>query len=166
MYTGNAQYDLIAEVKSRAGIPIIANGDITTPEKAKLVLEQTGVDAIMIGRAAQGRPWIFREIEHFLKTGTHLPSPEVAEIHDVLLDHLRDLYEFYGEETGVRVARKHISWYTKGLVGSANFRHMMNQLPNVAEQMQAVNDFFGQLRQQDERLQYEEESGEPEALAA
>jgi tRNA-dihydrouridine synthase B len=166
MYNGDAQYDLIAEVKSRAGIPIIANGDITTPEKARLVLELTGADAVMIGRAAQGRPWIFREIEHFLKTGTHLPQPEVAEIHDVLLDHLHDLYEFYGEETGVRVARKHISWYTKGLVGSANFRHMMNQLPTVEEQMLAVNDFFGALRAQDSRLRYEEESGEPEALAA
>ena len=166
MYTGNAQYDLIAEVKSRAGIPIIANGDITTPEKAKLVLDQTGADAVMIGRAAQGRPWIFREIEHYLKTGTYLPQPEVAEIHDVLLDHLRDLYEFYGEETGVRVARKHISWYTKGLVGSANFRHMMNQLPTVEEQMLAVNDFFGELRTQDKRLRYEEESDEAEALAA
>ena len=166
MYNGDAQYDLIAEVKSRSGIPIIANGDITTPEKAKLVLEQTGADAVMIGRAAQGRPWIFREIEHYLKTGTHLPQPEVAEIHDVLLDHLQDLYAFYGEETGVRVARKHISWYTKGLVGSANFRHMMNQLPNIDEQMQAVNEFFGQLRAQDDRLRYEEESNDAEALAA
>jgi tRNA-dihydrouridine synthase B len=166
MYNGDAQYDLIAEVKSRVGIPIIANGDITTPEKAKLVLEQTGADAVMIGRAAQGRPWIFREIEHYLKTGTHLPQPEVAEIHDVLLDHLQDLYAFYGEETGVRVARKHISWYTKGLVGSANFRHMMNQLPNIDEQMQAVNEFFGQLRAQDDRLRYEEESNDTEALAA
>jgi tRNA-dihydrouridine synthase B len=119
----------------------------------------------MIGRAAQGRPWIFREIEHFLKTGTHLPQPEVAEIHDVLLDHLQDLYAFYGEETGVRVARKHISWYTKGLVGSANFRHMMNQLPNIDEQMLAVNEFFGQLRAQDNRLRYEEVS-DAEALAA
>jgi len=166
LYNGQAEYDLIAEVKSRAGIPIIANGDITTPEKAKYVLEQTGADAVMIGRAAQGRPWIFREIEHFLNTGTHLPQPEVAEIHDVLLDHIRDLYEFYGEVTGVRVARKHISWYTKGLVGSANFRHMMNQLPTVEEQMQAVNEFFGELRQQDTRLRYEEETDEPEALAA
>ena len=166
MYNGDAQYDLIAEVKSRTAMPIIANGDITTPEKAKLVLEQTGADAVMIGRAAQGRPWIFREIEHYLKTGTHLPPPEVAEIHDVLLDHLQDLYAFYGEETGVRVARKHISWYTKGLVGSANFRHMMNQLPTVDEQMKAVNEFFGQLRAQDDRLRYEEESNDPEALAA
>jgi tRNA-dihydrouridine synthase B len=166
MYNGDAQYDLIAEVKSRAGIPIIANGDITTPEKAKLVLEQTGADGVMIGRAAQGRPWIFREIDHYLKTGEHLPQPEVAEIHDVLLDHLQDLYAFYGEETGVRVARKHISWYTKGLVGSANFRHMMNQLPTVDEQMKAVNEFFGQLRAQDDRLCYEEESNEAEALAA
>ncbi|MDR2876306.1 MAG: tRNA dihydrouridine synthase DusB [Methylobacillus sp.] len=165
MYHGDAQYDLIAEVKSRAGIPIIANGDINTPEKAKQVLEQTGADAIMIGRAAQGRPWIFREMDYFLKTGMRLPQPEVAEIHDVLRDHLQDLYAFYGEETGVRVARKHISWYTKGLVGSANFRHMMNQLPTVETQLQAVNDFFGQLRAQHDRLHYEEELDEWELAA-
>ncbi|MDR2220864.1 MAG: tRNA dihydrouridine synthase DusB [Methylobacillus sp.] len=176
MYNGDAQYELIAEVKSRAGIPIIANGDITTPEKAAQVLRQTGADAVMIGRAAQGRPWIFREIEHFLNTGEHLPQPHVAEIHGVLLQHLHDLYAFYGEETGVRVARKHISWYTKGLVGSAHFRHMMNQLPTVTEQLKAVNVFFGQLGTQDERLRYENkiseyeagenETGEVEALAA
>ena len=107
---------------------MIANGDITTPEKAKYVLEYTGADAVMIGRAAQGRPWIFREIEHYLDTGEHLPQPEVAEIHAVLLEHIHDLYAFYGDVTGVRVARKHISWYTRGLVGSSAFRHTMNQL--------------------------------------
>jgi tRNA-dihydrouridine synthase B len=162
-YTGDARYELIAAVKQAVRIPIIANGDITTPEKAKLVLEQTGADGVMIGRAAQGRPWIFREIEHFLNTGTHLPPPQVEEIHQVLLGHLDDLYGFYGEIAGVRVARKHISWYTKGLVGSAHFRHAMNQLQTVAEQLDAVNTFFGHLRHQGEHLQYTEHE---EALAA
>lgn len=165
LYTGDAQYDLIAEVKQAVRIPIIANGDITTPEKAKLVLDMTGADGVMIGRAAQGRPWIFREIEHYLATGTHLPPPEVAEIHQVLLDHLDDLYAFYGEITGVRVARKHISWYTKGLVGSANFRHAMNQLPTVETQLEAVNAFFGHLLSQGRVLQYVEQD-QGEALAA
>jgi len=164
-YTGDAKYELIAEVKQAVRIPIIANGDITTPEKAKLVLDMTGADGIMIGRAAQGRPWIFREIEHYLATGAHLPPPEVAEIHQVLLEHLADLYAFYGEEAGVRVARKHISWYTKGLVGSAHFRHAMNQLPDVETQLTAVNAFFGQLLQQGQHLQYVAQDQE-EALAA
>ena len=118
-YTGHAEYETIAAVKAEARIPIIANGDITSPEKAKHVQEATGADALMIGRAAQGRPWLFREIEHYLKTGTHLMPPRVAEIHEILLAHLEDLYDFYGVDTGVRVARKHISWYTRGLVGSA-----------------------------------------------
>lgn len=165
LYTGHAEYDTIAEVKSRISIPLIANGDITSPEKAKFVLDHTGADAVMIGRAAQGRPWIFREIEHYLNTGTHLPSPEVTEIHQVLLEHLADLYDFYGELTGMRVARKHISWYTKGLVGSAHFRHAMNQLPTVKDQLAAVNDFFGQLSQHGTHLQYVETNQE-EALAA
>jgi tRNA-dihydrouridine synthase B len=148
----------------------MANGDITTPEKAKFVLEKTGADAVMIGRAAQGRPWIFREIEHFLNTGTYMPLPEVSEIHSVMLEHLNDLYEFYGELTGMRVARKHISWYTKGLIGSANFRHNMNQLQTIEAQLSAINEFFAQLQQQNSRLQYAEESPEEqqttEALAA
>ncbi len=156
-YTGDAEYDTIAAVKAAVGIPVIANGDITTPEKAKQVLEYTGADAVMIGRAAQGRPWIFREIEHYLKTGTHLPAPEVAEIHRVLIGHLHDLYAFYGEHTGVRIARKHISWYTKGLAGSAAFRHAMNQLQTCAEQMDAVNMFFSELASQGRRLTYVEE---------
>jgi tRNA-dihydrouridine synthase B len=167
LYTGNAEYDTIAAVKQAISIPLIANGDITTPEKAKHVLEYTQADAVMIGRAAQGRPWIFREIEHYLQTGEHLPPPEVTEIHRVMLEHLQDLYGFYGIETGVRVARKHISWYTKGLAGSANFRHEMNQLQSVEEQLAAINDFFGQLLQQNARLQYAEEAGDmAEALAA
>jgi tRNA-dihydrouridine synthase B len=166
-YTGDAEYETIAAVKQAIKIPLLANGDITTPEKAKFVLEQTGADGVMIGRAAQGRPWIFREMEHFLKTGTHLPPPEVSEIHQVMLEHLNDLYAFYGDLTGMRMARKHISWYTKGLVGSANFRHNMNQLQTIELQLSAINDFFAELQQRDERLQYTDETAEePEALAA
>ena len=156
-YSGDAEYDTIAAVKAAVRIPVIANGDITTPEKAKQVLAYTNADAVMIGRAAQGRPWIFREIEHYLKTGTHLPAPEVGEIHRVLLGHLHARDAFYGEHTGVRIARKHISWYTKGLVGSASFRHAMNQLQTCAEQMDAVNIFFGELASHGPRLTYVEE---------
>jgi len=156
-YSGEAEYDTIAAVKAAINIPVIANGDITTPERVKHVLEYTKADAVMIGRAAQGRPWMFREISHFLETGAHLPPPEVTEIHRVLVEHLHDLYSFYGEYTDVRVARKHISWYTKGLAGSAAFRHAMNQLQNCAEQMAAVNTFFAELSGQGERLTYVEE---------
>jgi tRNA-dihydrouridine synthase B len=157
-YTGDAEYNTIAHVKSEIKIPVIANGDITTPEKAKYVLDHTGVDAVMIGRAAQGRPWMFREIEHYLKTGEHLAAPSVAEIQQVLIGHVHELYSFYGEHTGLRVARKHISWYTKGLTGSANFRHHMNQLETIEAQLQAVNDFFEGQLQAGERLQYVEEA--------
>jgi tRNA-dihydrouridine synthase B len=153
-YAGHAEYETIAAVKAAVGIPVIANGDITTPEKARHVLEYTGADAIMIGRAAQGRPWIFREISHYLATGEHLPLPEVAEIHRVLINHLQELYSFYGEYSGVRIARKHISWYTKGLVGSASFRHAMNQLQGVDQQLDAVNEFFSQLAGYGRRLTY------------
>ena len=151
-YSGQAEYGTIAAVKAAARIPVIANGDITSPEKARQVLNATGADALMIGRAAQGRPWLFREIEHFLNTGERLPAPKVTEIHDILLAHLDDLYDFYGVETGVRVARKHISWYTRGLAGSAAFRHAMNQLPDVAGQRQAVNDFFFGIAEKYEHL--------------
>ena len=155
-YTGDAEYDTIRAVKAEVNIPIIANGDITTPEKAKFVLEHTGVDAVMIGRAAQGRPWLFREIAHYLETGTHLLSPHVDEIQHILVEHMHDLYDFYGEYTGLRVARKHISWYTKGLPGSAVFRHRMNQLESLDEQMQAVTEFFEEQKAGNERLQYEQ----------
>ena len=157
MYTGDAEYDTIRAVKQSVGIPVVANGDITSPEKAKFVLDYTGADAIMIGRAAQGRPWMFREISYYLETGEELPPPEVEEIQRVLLAHLHDLYGFYGEHTGVRVARKHISWYTKGLAGSAAFRHGMNQLQTCAEQLAAVNEFFAELAARGRRLQYTEE---------
>uniref|UniRef100_UPI002FC68999 tRNA dihydrouridine synthase DusB n=1 Tax=Aromatoleum sp. TaxID=2307007 RepID=UPI002FC68999 len=156
-YVGEAEYDTIARVKSLVNIPVIANGDIASPEKAKHVLDYTGADGVMIGRAAQGRPWIFREIEHFLATGELLPPPLVTEILAVCREHLADLYAFYGEETGVKIARKHISWYTKGLVGSAAFRRAMNQLSDVREQLDAVEEFFGRLAEQDARLLYEED---------
>ncbi|GAB1235351.1 tRNA dihydrouridine synthase DusB [Ferrigenium sp. UT5] len=153
-YTGEAEYDTIRAVKSSVSIPVIANGDITTPEKARDVLQHTGADAVMIGRAAQGRPWLFREIAHFLATGEHLPAPAVEDVRTVLVQHLHDLYAFYGEQTGLRVARKHISWYTKGLPGSAVFRHRMNQLESVEEQLSAANAFFDELQSGNLQLQY------------
>jgi tRNA-dihydrouridine synthase B len=164
LYKGEAEYDTIAAVKAAARIPVIANGDIDTPQKVRQVLDYTKADAIMIGRAAQGRPWMFREITHYLETGEMLPPPEVDEIHRVLTAHLHDLYSFYGEYTGVRVARKHISWYTKGLVGSAAFRFAMNRLESAEEQLAAVEAFFLQLAGRADRLCYEEE--EKEELAA
>jgi tRNA-dihydrouridine synthase B len=154
-YSGEAEYETIAALKAEANIPIIANGDIDSPEKARRVLEATGADALMIGRAAQGRPWLFREIEHYLATGARQPSPRVDEIHGILLGHLEDLYEFYGIDTGVLVARKHIAWYTRGLPGSAAFRHRMNQLPGVDEQRRAVDEFFLGLAGRDERFCYD-----------
>jgi tRNA-dihydrouridine synthase B len=171
MYMGEAEYDTIRAVKSELTIPVVANGDITTPEKARFVLDYTGADAIMIGRAAQGRPWIFREIQHFLETGTHLPPPEVEDIRIVMLGHLEDHYQFYGMEAGARIARKHISWYTKGLAGSAAFRRQMNMLLTAGEQLRAINEFFDSLGERDARLRYAEaqhdteHTGE-EALAA
>ncbi len=153
-YSGEAEYDTIRAVKGAASIPIIANGDITTPQKAKQVLDYTGADAIMIGRAAQGRPWIFREVAHYLATGETLPTPEVTEIHRILLEHLDELYRFYGEVTGVRMARKHIAWYTRGLADSAGFRHAMNRLETVQAQLQAVDDFFRRSAQRHRRLIY------------
>jgi tRNA-dihydrouridine synthase B len=157
MYTGEAEYDTIRAVKAAVGIPVMANGDIDTPEKAKHVLAYTGADAVMIGRAAQGRPWIFREIDHYLKTGGKLAPPEVAEIREVLLGHLDDLYAFYGVERGSRVARKHIAWYTKGLRNSALFRARMNQLQSAAEQLDAVRLFFDGLSELSPRLEYVDE---------
>ena len=166
-YRGEAEFDTVAAVKAAARIPVIANGDITTPEKARAVLDKTGADGVMIGRAAQGRPWIFREIEHYLSTGEKLPPPAVTEIQSILLEHLEDLYGFYGTETGVRVARKHISWYTKGLIGSAAFRHQMNRLDDIDAQRGMVNDFFQSLGQRHEHLVYDAaETTNAEELAA
>jgi tRNA-dihydrouridine synthase B len=151
-YMGEAEYDTIAQVKSLVCIPVIANGDITTPQKAKFVLDHTGADGVMIGRAAQGRPWIFREIAHYLKTGEILPPPRVTEIHTVLRHHLADLYAFYGEETGVKIARKHISWYTKGIASAAQFRYAMNQIQNPMAQLAATDEFFHAQAAANERL--------------
>lgn len=144
-YKGEAEYDTIAAIKAAINIPVVANGDISTPEKAKLVLDYTQADAVMIGRAAQGRPWIFREIDHYLKTGEKLPEPETKEVRDILLEHLQNLYAFYGEYTGVRMARKHISWYSKGQRHGAAFRQAVNQVETVKEQLQITKDFFENL---------------------
>jgi len=149
-YKGDAEYDTIADVKSRIGIPVVANGDISTPEKARFVLNYTGADAVMVGRAAQGRPWIFREINHFLDTGEILPEPSLIEIRNILLEHLANLYEFYGEFTGVRVARKHIAWYSKGQAHGAEFRRAVTRLESSVEQLAMVQDFFYKLIQKQE----------------
>ncbi len=154
LYKGDAEYDTIAAVKQAINIPLIANGDITTPEKAKHVLDYTGADAVMIGRAAQGRPWIFREIDHYLKTGQYLPTPEVKEIREVMIEHLHDLYDFYGDLKGMRIARKHIAWYTKGLKNSAGFRHHMNTLETIEAQQAGIAEYFDQLESYNQRLQY------------
>lgn len=147
-YRGQAEHDTVRAIKAAVGIPVIANGDITTPEKAVAVLQQTGADAIMIGRAAQGRPWIFREIAHFMATGEHLPEPTPAEICCILTGHLHNLYAFYGEYTGVRVARKHIAWYSKGQPDGNPFRQHINQLETATAQLQYVQTFFSRLTEQ------------------
>jgi tRNA-dihydrouridine synthase B len=165
-YMGEAEYDTIAEVKRQVSLPLIANGDITTPQKAKFVLDYTAADGVMIGRAAQGRPWIFREIEHYLATGELLPAPLVSEIHQICLEHVGALYDFYGLETGLKIARKHISWYTRGLAGSAAFRKTMNQLTEVGAQIDAIHAFFDHLAASDARLSYEESIAGCEELAA
>ncbi len=157
MYTGQARFELIREVKRAARIPIIANGDITTPERARQVLEYTGADGIMIGRAAQGRPWIFREIDYYLREGKFMPSPKVREIHDILIEHLEDHYRFHGEYSGCRIARKHIAWYTRGLRGSNEFRARMYVLETTVEQIAAVRKYFAELGSQSECLVYEEQ---------
>ncbi|UOB53362.1 tRNA dihydrouridine synthase DusB [Acinetobacter junii] len=152
MYLNTARYELIREVKKNINIPLIANGDIDSPEKAKYVLDYTGADAVMIGRAAQGRPWIFREIAHFLETGEHLAAPEIVEVKQVLMGHLAELYQFYGEYSGCRIARKHIAWYTKGLRSSNEFRQNMYKVENTADQAKVVESYFDQLLDQGRRM--------------
>jgi tRNA-dihydrouridine synthase B len=154
LYNGQAEYDTIAQVKASVKIPIVANGDINTPEKAKWVLEYTGADAIMIGRAAQGRPWIFREINHYLQTGKYLPAPAISEIAQIMHDHLLEHYAFYGEYIGLRSARKHIGWYCKGLRNSHAFRARMNTIESCQDQLNAVRDYFVELAQFSERIEY------------
>jgi len=145
-FQGEAEYDTIASIKAAVRIPVIANGDIDAPERAAHVLRHTGADGLMIGRAAQGNPWIFREISHFLATGERLAPPGTDEVRDTLIAHLENLYSFYGEGRGVRVARKHIGWYTKGkgYVGGGAFRHAVNQLETAAEQLAMVRAFLDQ----------------------
>jgi tRNA-dihydrouridine synthase B len=153
-YSGDAEYDTIAQVKAAVRLPVVANGDITTPEKAKLVLQATGADAVMIGRAAQGRPWICREIDHYLQTGQHLPAPLVAEVRTLMDEHLRAHYAFYGEYLGVRTARKHIGWYVRDLIGGEAFRQRMNLLDDCDAQLAAVDQFFESQTDYCPRLQY------------
>jgi len=151
-YRGCAEYDTIAAVKAALRIPVVANGDIDSPEKTRAVLAATGSDAVMIGRAAQGRPWIFREIAHFLATGEHLAPPLVAEVKHLLLDHLQDHYSLYGEFIGVLSARKHIGWYVRTLPGGEAFRARMNTLTDCRAQWAAVADFFDELNTRIDRL--------------
>jgi len=153
-YKGDAEYDTIAAVKASVSIPVVANGDITTPEKARFVLEATGADAVMIGRAAQGRPWICREIDHFLRTGMLLAPPLVSQVQSLMRGHLQAHYAFYGEYLGVRTARKHIGWYVNGLAGADQFRRTMNLLEDCEQQLLAVENFFDMQCSLGERLQY------------
>jgi len=151
-YSGEAEYDTIAEIKAAVHIPVIANGDIRNPEKAKFVLDYTQADAVMIGRAAQGNPWIFREINHYLTTEKLLPEPSLQEIRDTLLRHLANLYDFYGEYTGVRMARKHVSWYSKGQPHGAAFREMMMRVESSQQQVDLTRTFFDQLIENEQDL--------------
>jgi tRNA-dihydrouridine synthase B len=151
-YKGQAEYDTIAAVKAAVKVPVVANGDITSPEKAQAVLAYTGADAIMIGRAAQGRPWIFGDIAHYLATGEHRAAPLTQQVKQWLLHHLDDHYNLYGEFAGVRTARKHIGWAVRALPGGEDFRAHMNTLETCATQVQAVADFFDALSVAHDRL--------------
>ncbi len=141
-YQGHAEYDTIREVKNSLSIPVIANGDIDSPEKAKFVLEYTGADAVMIGRAAQGRPWIFREILHYLEHGEHRAAPTFGELRDCMIEHLQDHYAFYGQHTGVRTARKHIGWYLSDMPDSRHWLDQINRIENCADQLEAITHWF------------------------
>ena len=144
-YTGTAEYDTIAAIKAALSIPVVANGDIDSPEKALAVLRHTGVDAVMVGRAAQGRPWIFREIAHFLATGEHLAPPTLEEVRDILLGHLDALHAFYGEASGVRIARKHLGWYAKDRPENTAFRSVVNRAETADAQRALTRDYFDGL---------------------
>ncbi len=144
-YSGTAEYETIAAIKAALRIPVVANGDIDSPDKAAHVLAKTGADAVMIGRAAQGRPWIFREIAHFLATGDHRPPPTVAEVRDILLAHLHALHAFYGELQGVRIARKHLGWYAKDRPENLAFRAVVNRAESADEQVRLTRDYVDAL---------------------
>jgi len=141
-FRGNAEYETIARIKNAVSIPVIANGDIDTSEKSLEVLQLTGADALMIGRAAQGRPWFFRELDYFYRNGTHIAALEKNTVRDIMLDHLNDLYQFYGERTGVRVARKHLTWYCAELKNSADFRNKVVRTENASEQIRLTRQYF------------------------
>ncbi len=153
-YRGEAEYDTIAAVKAQSKMPVVANGDIDSPQKAKFVLQKTGADAVMVGRAAQGRPWIFREIDHYLRTGTLLPAPLISEVRALMDQHLRAHYAFYGDYLGVRTARKHIGWYVRDLADGEAFRQQMNRIEDCATQLAAVDAFFESQLVHGDRLQY------------
>ncbi|TAA24301.1 tRNA dihydrouridine synthase DusB [Pseudoxanthomonas winnipegensis] len=144
-YTGVAEYDTIAAIKAALDIPVFANGDVDSPRKAAQVLRDTGADAVLVGRAAQGRPWIFREIAHYLATGEDLPPPPIGEVRDILLGHLQALHDFYGEPQGVRIARKHLGWYAKDRPENAAFRAVVNRAESAAEQLRLTRDYFDAL---------------------
>ncbi|NMZ68439.1 tRNA-U20-dihydrouridine synthase [Pseudomonas peli] len=144
LYMGEAEYDTIAAIKQAVSIPVLANGDIDSPQKAKMVLAATGADGLLIGRAAQGRPWIFREIEHYLRTGEQLPAPSLLEVERILLEHLTALHAFYGDVMGVRIARKHVSWYLATLPGAREFRAQFNRLDSTDAQCTNVREFFSE----------------------
>ena len=150
LYTGEAEYDTIAAIKQAVSMPVFANGDIDSPRKARTVLERTGADALLIGRAAQGRPWIFREIEHYLATGNELPPPSLTEVERILLEHLAALHAFYGEEMGVRIARKHVGWYLATLPGAREFRAHFNRLDNTDAQCANVRQYFAERQNGEE----------------
>ncbi len=163
-YKGVAEYDTIATVKAALQIPVVANGDITSPRKALQVLQATGADAVMVGRAAQGRPWIFREITHYLATGEHLAPPLVAELRRLLLAHLESHYTLYGQVMGVRTARKHIGWYVRALPGGEAFRQTMNLIDGTAAQLHAVAQYLDQLADRMDRLPVVDDSVQAPAL--
>ncbi|WP_286264700.1 tRNA dihydrouridine synthase DusB [Thalassotalea atypica] len=144
-YKGNAEYDTIKAIKKAVSIPVVANGDIDSAEKAEQVLAYTNADAIMIGRAAQGKPWIFREINHFLETGKHLSAPSLDEVRSILLEHVKELHQFYGDFMGVRIARKHVSWYMQRHDQQKTFRSIFNALESTSEQLEALNMYFDNL---------------------
>jgi len=148
-FRGEAEYETIRLVKQQVKIPVIANGDINSPEKAAEVLEYTGADGLMVGRTARGNPWIFNQINHYRKTGMHLSAPDIAEVKEVLIAHLQELYDFYGEYTGVRTARKHIAWYSKGFFSSNEFRREIMQVESSAEQLMKVEQFLASTVQRD-----------------
>ena len=150
-YTGDAEYDTVAAIKQALRIPVLANGDVSSPQKAKFVLDYTRADGLLVGRAAQGRPWIFREIAHFLATGETLPEPSPAEVSAILLGHLRALHEFYGEVAGVRIARKHLGWYAKDRPENAAFRAVVNRAETAAEQLRLTAEYFDALERGDLR---------------